>query len=752
MMIRVSNEFLDFDNDIEVEKQIKLFEDIATTDGDFSYQFEIPKTLNNTRLFQNPLPDNINKPVYQRIAAELLSDAGAELYKGFIRIERITNVYACSFFAGNNNWFSRITGLLQDLDFSAYDIDNNEVTIIDSWSQTEGLVFPLIDNGSLITRSYHQLKIEDFVPGFYIKTIFNKIFATAGIKIQGELLNDWRYKNAICVANSKDQALIDANSSYVEKSAPQLIPHNVETLVEWDNDSTTPFFDGSANNFDLALHRFVAPLKMNVQIDVTLVLTGASFFTLAVMVIKVNGVGLIYKATGVPGVETPLSINTIRQLQPGDILEIYIIEVNPDNDPLTIDRGTVKITPTYIYRTIGSAAVPNWTQQQFVSNILRIFNVLPSFNEGDQTLTLNLFENIKGKPSIDISEYIESTEVDYSEFISDYGQRSKLSYQQVDFEELKSYNKGKFFKYGQGVIPVSNDFLEPDKDILQSDFANPIAYINPVFDASLEKTNLIELEEGEEADFSNVGNDGFGDAAFNVGNSDNFLPGDLVRVKDSTNAVYNGDWVVKSVDGVHVVFTGLPFDSGASGRLVKLNYKYSTSEDAFIFINIPNYQVSKFSSAAMVFDSGGFYPITFSNVALAYFDLIYTGKQINQDFIYSLSFGGIDDPLHYQVTMIDSYFRLFSLILNDPVKLISVAHLPLSTYHQIDFLSPITIRTIETTNQYYLSRISGYKESYLPCTLELIKLPGSVSEGAELISEVSHPGGAILDGELDMIL
>ena len=158
MMIRVSNEFLDFDNDIEVEKQIKLFEDIATTDGDFSYQFEVPKTLNNTRLFQNPFPDNINKPVYQKIPAELLSDSGAEVYKGYIRIERVTNVYACSFFAGNNNWFSRITGLLQELDFSAYDIDNNEVTIIDSWSQAEGLVFPLIDNGSLITRSFAQLK------------------------------------------------------------------------------------------------------------------------------------------------------------------------------------------------------------------------------------------------------------------------------------------------------------------------------------------------------------------------------------------------------------------------------------------------------------------------------------------------------------------------------------------------------------------------------------------------------------------
>jgi hypothetical protein len=78
--------------------------------------------------------------------------------------------------------------------------------------------------------------------------------------------------------------------------------------------------------------------------------------------------------------------------------------------------------------------------------------------------------------------------------------------------------------------------------------------------------------------------------------------------------------------------------------------------------------------------------------------------------------------LHYQVTMIDSYFRLFSQVLNDPVKLLCTCHIPYALFVQLDFLSPITIRTIETTNEYYLNRISGYKESYLPCTLELIKI------------------------------
>lgn len=725
MMIEVSNEFLDFDDVIEIEKQIKLFEDISSTDGDYSYAFDIPKTLNNKRLLGNPMPDNISKPVYQRIPAKILSNTGAKTYDGYIRVERITQVYSCSFFAGNNNWFSRITGLMSDLDLSIYDIDVNEVTIIESWAKTEGLIFPLVDNGGLITRSYYQLKLEDFVAAFYVKTLFTKIFAEAGIKVQGELLEDWRYNNMICAANSKDQSLIDARTSYVEKNQMQVLAANVDLAVTWDNDTVAPFFDGSANNFDLGTGIYTADLKMNVKLDVTLVLRSLEFFTLSILIIRINGVNTIFYGSGVPstGNEFSISLSRVIKMNPGDTIEVRIVITNPDGDPIFLERGTVKITPIYIYRVIGSASAPNWTQQEFVSNILKIFNVLASYNEGTDTVTLNIFEKIKSRPATDLSEFISETEVDYSEFISDYAQRSMFGYQQIEFEELESYNQGKFFKYGQGVIEINNEHLESDDTILESDFANPIAYVNAVFDMSMEKTNLIELEEGDSFPFSNVGNDGFGDAAFNIGDTEQFLPGDLVRVANSTNVRYNGDWVVKSVDGVHVIFNGLAFDTAASGDLVKLNYIYSSSEDVFLFLNIPNYNRANFSSAPIVFDSGGFYPIELNNVAVAYFDLINTGKQINRDFIYSLSFGGIDDPLHYQVTMLESYFRLFSRVLNDPVKLICTAHLPYHLFVQIDFLSPVTIKTMETTNQYYLNRISGFKESFLPTELELIKLP-----------------------------
>lgn len=726
MMIEVANEFLDFDDDIEIERQIKLFEDISSTDGDYSYAFEIPKTTNNTRLLGYPFPDNISKLVYQRIPAKILSNTGAKTYDGYIRVERITEVYSCSFFAGNNNWFAQLTGLLSELDLSRYDIDQNEVTIIDSWSLDEGLVFPLLDNGGLITRSYPQLKVEDFVGGFYVKTIFKQIFSEAGIKLEGELLSDWRYQHLVCITNSKDEALITAASSYVEKNEPQVIPVGLSDAlkVTWDNDTVLPFYDGESDNFDLANSQYVANLKMSIKLEISLsVHVPSGDFGLFLGYVKINGVIVRTFGTGIGDIEKVMSLNTNLNLEEGDIVDVYAIQYNIDGEAGFVNRGTIKITPTFVYSVSGSQAVPNWTKQEFVSNILKIFNVLASYNDGTATLTLNLFEQLKAKPPVDLSEYISETEVDYSDFISDYAQRSRFGYTEVDFDELKSYNQGKFFKYGQGFIEVNNDHLETDDEILESDFANPIAYTNPVFDMSIEKTNLIQLDEGDGFDFGDVANDGMGNAAFNVGSTDGILVGDLMRIEDSSNALYNGDWVVQYTDGTHVIFNGLPFDTAASGQITKMDYTYSSSDDVFLFLNIPSYPITNASNADIVFDSGGFYPIELGNVALAYFDMINTGKQVNRDFIYSLSFGGIDDPLHYQVTMLDSYFRLFSRVLNDPVKLICTAHIPYYEFVRIDFLRPITIKTLETSNSYYLNRISGYKESYLPCELELIKLP-----------------------------
>lgn len=704
MMIKVEGGYLDFDDHIEVEKQIKLFEDIATTDGDFSYAFELQRTANNTKLLSNPLPDVSSKLVYQKIPATLLSDEGTDAYEGYLRVERVTDVFECSFFSGNNNWFGLLSGPISDVDFSSYDITLTSANIQSTFGNTEGVVFPLVDNGALLTRGINQLKIEDMVAGIYVKTIVKKIMQHHSIKIEGELLDHPEYNQLVILKNGENQTAIEDRSAYVFSN--DLFPvDGTFYQIEFTDVSTYPYFVGAQNNISQTTDRYTADVRMRLKIELSNQVT--PLFTY--MRVFKNGVTI-------PGsfnanADGIISGTLVVELDAGDYIDIRMS--SDALGPIVTNAAKIRFTPEFVYKAFGDSIVPKWTQQEFISNVLRIFNVLPSYNSKTGTLTLNLFDSIKDKNPIDLSPYIESTEVDYVEFISNYGKMNLFSYQEADTPEFREYNVKNFFRYAQGNIDADNEFLEDSVDVIDSDFSNPIAYINLAFDMSMERLNLIEIESDETVDVTSV-TDNSGVARFNIP-EDIFVVGDLVRISESTNEGYNGDWVVSAQATGYVEFYGVPFNVNATAKADKMVYSYGNTDDVYLLRHIPSYSVSNFSGNSFV----RLETTNLTTVSTAFFALLNTGRTIDDDFIQSLSFGGIDNEAFTQRTLIQSNFNLFSRILNDPVKLICKAYLPHKVFRDIDFLRPVTIKSEDTSNMYYVNKISGYLDS----EIELIKLP-----------------------------
>lgn len=767
MMIKTNNGYLDFDDIIEVERQVKLFEEIATTDGDFSYQFQAEKTSPNLKMLGFPFPDNKTKLVYHKIDAQLVSDDGLQVYDGFLRIEGITTVIYLSFFSGNNNWFGLLSGPISDVDFSDLDIDQTQSNIQSAIFNTEGVIFPLLDNGALISRGFNHLKVEDFVAGIYVKTVFKRIFQHHSIKIQGDLLNDVTYNSIFTLRNGKSQEELDASTVYALKTSTLARPgENVHYKLLFDNDSVYPAYDGTDDAFDITTSVFTAKARMRIDIEVTALpaIIDASYNNR--IYIYINGVYTFVDvgldAGGLYNSATPGDADTSKLvrsfiLESGDTLEVYSEwQQSTGATANNIVSGSIKITPTFLYKAYGNSIVPNWTQQQFVSNILRGFNILSHYNSFTKTLTFDLFDKLKSKEQLDLSDYISIIDVDYIDFISNYGKRNLLSYQEVEFDEIRDYNIQNFFRYAQGVIEADNDFLEPSVDIIESDFSNPQSYINPVFDMSMERVNFITFEEKEGTEVTTV-TDSSGVARFRV-DQDLFLVDDIVRISDSTNLLYNGDWVVSlrvpettpgAKDG-YVQFFGLQYDTDATARMTLLRYKINESDDVYLLWNIPLYAVVNFSGkTSMKLEN-----TDLETMAVAYFSLLNTGRQINTDFNQSLSFGEIADPLFYQRTMVETYWSMFEGIVNDPVKLFSTANLPYNVFINIDFLRPITIKTLETSNMYYLNRITGYEASEKQCTLELIKLASVERENtpAELVTpeilqaiQVGIANGSVVD-------
>lgn len=726
MILKINNEYIDVE-DVEVEKQIKLFEEIESTQGDFSYSFELENTSQVRMAIGLPMPDNHDKTVYQDVPTDLMDDNGQLLFKGAVRVEQVTDLaITCSFFSGNNNWIRLLSGPLTDVDFSDLTVSQDITSIIAAKGNTSGVTWPIVDNGSLLTRSYQQMIAEDFAPGVYVHTVFKKIFQHHSIKIQGELLSDPLYKSLTTHKNSKSKADITANSMYANKTSTTAMPVELDFYkVTFQNVTVYPFYNGADNPFNISTSTFRAKYKMRVRVEGSLTPSIIDSSYSVRIYLYINGVftfvdvgldvGGLYNDATVGGI---VKIDRTITLESGDTLEVYSQwQQSTGSTQNDITAGTLRITPLFIYNVSGASIVPNWSQQQYVSNILRIFNCITAYDPFTKTLTINLFDKIKGRTPIDISPYIEAPEIDYIQFISNYGKRNLFSFNQVDFDDLRDYNIQNFFKYGQGVINADNDFLEDSADVLESDFSSSLGYLHPVFDMSMERMDLIELDEGESVSVTLV-TDSAGQAVFTI-DKDIFLVGDLVRVSDSTNVKYNGDYVVDFRSTGSIELVGVNFDTTATGTITKLTHSYKETDDVYLLSNIPDYALFKFTGKSS-FQLGST-AVTYHS--LAFFTLLNTGRQINQEFKQGLSFGPVTSPFFYQRTLIDSYWQIFKAMLNDPVMLIDDAYLPFKIYNDIDFLSPVFVKTLETTNLYYVNRNTGYKGSDVPCTLELIKIP-----------------------------
>lgn len=737
MRLRSNDRYFDFTGDVEMEKQSKLFEKIDETSGDFSYQFDMPKTANNMAMLGFPTPDAV-KSIYKSVPCDALDTDNIPLYTGQIRVEELSDRFiTCSFFSGNYNWIGLLSGNISETDFSDLDTDLSETEIINAGTNTEGIFYPLIDTGGLITRGGPNLVVQDFTGMIFLKTAFERIFSDAGIKIQGDLFNDPLYNSILISRLTVDQKSIDDRSTYANKSTDQAYilgsPFSTLPLIEkilFDDDSSFPYFDGSQNNF--VSSRYTADVDMMVDVDVSIKAQyqndNASAGDVFEIKIYVDG-SEVYKARFTPPPPSPdfstLSLKRNIRLDAGSYVEVFSY-VDPAFLPTPpsfasagfLSGSKIKITPTFLFKTFGNSMLPNWTKAKFVNNILSLFCCICDYDQASKTLTIDFFNNIKAKSQIDISEFIKVKKENTSDFLSSFAKKNLLKYADSDAEDIKKYNVRYSEPYGAGIININNDFVPDTETILDSDLKAPVSYVNTIFSASLERVDFVEMDERESTQFTSI-QDSSGKSRINMADASLFTRLDLCRIKNCTVPEYNGDWIITAVSTTFIVIDKT-FSTTATGDVTKIVHKYTDTEDVHLFVaatyDVAN--VSRFSNLVNYRLVENDYP----NVSYSFFNLLNTGNQINDDYPQSVALGVVKNTLSYQRTLLDTYWGNVDNVLNDPVKLFAEGRFPKSVFLSLTPLRPIRVRSVETDNLYYLNRITGYKNSYTPCTLELIKL------------------------------
>lgn len=711
MMIKVNNEYLDFNGSIEIEKKIKLFETIDATEGDFSYSFTLPWTDKNKRIINQYSLTQGNKVIYKHVPTILLNDQGIQLYDGFLKVEKVRLRDAdCSFFSGNSNWFSRINGQLLDMDLSEYDIILDEASIESSLGNTEGVFFPVINTGALNTRSYISLKVRDFHPFIYVKTIISKIFHEAGLKLEGEILSDWRYNRLITSNNDASVPQEERNKrmAYVGKDTTQLVT-TTEVPLTFPL-TTTPYEVGEVDNWDETNNRYVADLPMTVNISFTYIAANVSLNYLVVRVRK-NGTQIGYQV--VLDGQRSGTIENI-DLNTGDYIDMSVQTLGGTAD---ITDATFRVTVTDIQKVFTVAFVPKSSKSEFVSEILSMLNTVVTYDNYTDTVTVDFFKSISTRPPVDISEYInpDTIEEDYEEFISNYGRQNDFRYSESSEQNIEEYNKNNSIKYGDAREDSFNENTEPEADVVELDVVAVAETTNNPFGAYLPELKYVELEEQDEFEILQIidvsGVPEF--TAIGLAPSE----GDLVRLYDSPIGSYNGDYVISYASGDNFRVWGLAYDGDADLKVRKLRYEQVDSSDQIFLLAVPNVPVSFFAPLTGIYLEQGFN----SNFDTAYFYKPLQGLGIDQ-LNQSLSFGPINIPGAHQRTLVRDYWQDFVEILRDPAKVTAEAKLPEVLFNSLDFKTPVLLKTDKFTATFYLNRISGYQASYLPCMKELIKL------------------------------
>lgn len=720
MLIKVNGEYLEGQYDIDVERKVKLFEEAASTQGDVSYEIEVITTAKNKSIFELYAVNQSGKIIYSLIPATLESDIGQAVYFGNIRVNKKTKRFiSCYFFSGNANWFNLLNFKIRGVDyFDSLDVDYTYDEVAIRETATSGIIYPVINTGTLSTRSYRYWIIDDFHPFVYVHSIIRELFNRTGLKLSGDILNEWRYTHAITSSNSEGtpQEEINSRSTSVNKSTTQTVS-SVAVLVTFAN-TTGVYYPGDLWN--TGTHRFTADYRMIIEVTLTATVTISINDFATIQFFKngtVTGTSLQFGGTGSGSTGDTKSKTRTITLDPGDYIDF---RASNSVDPMDIEAATVTIKPVKIFRAFTRFLLPDVTAAEFVSKFFALFNPVINYDSYSQTITVNLFKKVIRREPLDISKYIdtgEEIEENYDDILLNYGKLNNFLYEDSDTEAVEEYNKNNTVPFGGGQVDSGNEYLIDSADVLDSIFVAAIEDTENPFKTFLPHLDWRSLNEGiTERDITITNSSG---AIFTHTLTGQFSVGDLIRVENSTNDEYNGEWVI-TVIASSTTFRvgGIAYDSDATADITKLSVEVDKKDETALLLALPDYPIADFTNNANMYygDSSG----AIQNPATAYFYKPLQGLNID-DYTESLSFGTPEFNNTHQKTLIDDYWKDFELIVNDPVKVIAQFYFPISVYLKL-FDSPLRLSTSNGVANYFCNLVVSYRASYLPCEVELIKI------------------------------
>ena len=216
-----------YDNvNIPVIFNVKDVREPQSIKTNYTKQFDIPASHINNIFFEGIRESGFS--VYEfnpnhKVECQLMYDDNV-IIDGYLQVIDVNKTdedgyYSIVIYGELSSIFNELVGCkISDYDISEFNHKYTEENIKNSWDTSiqrngldipflkgRGYVYPLIWRG----QQDENLKVEDFLPAVYIKTIWDKIFENTGKKYKSDFLNSDKFKSLILPYPNRNFLLSD---------------------------------------------------------------------------------------------------------------------------------------------------------------------------------------------------------------------------------------------------------------------------------------------------------------------------------------------------------------------------------------------------------------------------------------------------------------------------------------------------------------------------------------------------------------
>ena len=492
---------------VVISRQANDLTQPATLQATFTNLFTLPDTSAIRSLLQNAEQLDAGGPnPYRRIPAFVL-EKGERIFSGLASLESFQAGWKVGLSSAAPDLFGRLANIkLSDLELSRYDHLWNLESVAHYVGATDGVLYPLVDSGSMDNSILAQ---DTITPAVYARTLVEQMLQQCGYRASGDWLQSHFLRRIVLpfVSDSPtahDQQWID--DRYARVGAPESEdirlrngkPISMILPLIIDNDFESGYEDGKLNCYKAELAKYVCPETMRVHVMAQVNIHGTTIDGAAEIRLSVerNGVQVDEGAywskakriniLGLNKTPDPLNLDTYVSCRKGDELRIRLTGK---------DRTQIAIYNLFISRKAGemwASFDPDPTVQQndvwpVARNLpdLTCADVLKSvalmccgtfdINEVRRTVELKTLNGVIDRETnaTDLSHTIdESAEPEVVVSLKSYGRTNRLKWK----EQSKPANKG----YGDGVITCDAENIPAEETLFELPFAAVLPSANSV--------------------------------------------------------------------------------------------------------------------------------------------------------------------------------------------------------------------------------------------------------------------------------